>query len=70
MKVPNTAHESRVWPIRRMAPDFAVQDVRALPVQGGRPSVAVPIRRSPIRHLLAETSLVNGRPTGGRVLAS
>ena len=35
MRLPNTAHESRPWRIREIAPDFTVQDVWALPVRGG-----------------------------------
>jgi Protein of unknown function (DUF2867) len=35
MKLPNEAHESRPWRIRKIAPDFTVEDVWALPVHGG-----------------------------------
>lgn len=35
MRLPNTAHESRPWRIREIAPDFAVEDVWALPAHGG-----------------------------------
>jgi len=35
MRLPNAAHESRPWRIREIAPDFIVEDVWALPVQGG-----------------------------------
>jgi hypothetical protein len=35
MRLPNAAHESRPWRIREIAPDFTVEDVWALPVQGG-----------------------------------
>jgi hypothetical protein len=34
-RLPNAAHESRPWRIREIAPDFTVEDVWALPVQGG-----------------------------------
>lgn len=34
MRLPNSAHESRPWRIRAIAPDFAVEDVWALPVHG------------------------------------
>ena len=34
-KAPNSAHESRSWRIREIAPDFTVEDVWALPVHGG-----------------------------------
>jgi hypothetical protein len=34
MKLPNTAHESRPWRIREIAPDFTVEDVWALPARG------------------------------------
>lgn len=35
MRLPNAAHESRPWRIREIAPDFTLEDVWALPVQGG-----------------------------------
>jgi hypothetical protein len=35
MRLPNAAHESRPWRIRKIAPDFTVEDVWALPVHGG-----------------------------------
>lgn len=35
MRLPNSAHESRPWRIREIAPDFTVEDVWALPVHGG-----------------------------------
>ena len=35
MRIPNSAHESRPWRIRAIAPDFTVEDVWALPVHGG-----------------------------------
>jgi uncharacterized protein DUF2867 len=35
MRLPNTAHESRPWRIREIAPDFTLEDVWALPVEGG-----------------------------------
>src|SRR5437762_2582529 len=35
MRLPNAAHESRPWRIREIAPDFRLEDVWALPVQGG-----------------------------------
>jgi len=34
-RLPNSAHESRPWRIREIAPDFTVEDVWALPVDGG-----------------------------------
>src|SRR5215475_15570354 len=34
MKLPNAAHESRPWRIREIVPDFKLEDVWALPVQG------------------------------------
>jgi len=34
MKLPNAAHESRPWRIREIVPDFTLEDVWALPVQG------------------------------------
>jgi hypothetical protein len=35
MRLPNAAHESRPWRIREIVPDFKLEDVWALPVQGG-----------------------------------
>ena len=35
MKLPNAAHESRLWRIREIVPDFTLEDVWALPVHGG-----------------------------------
>ena len=34
-KIPNTAHESRPWRIRKIVPDFTLEDVWALPAHGG-----------------------------------
>jgi hypothetical protein len=34
-RLPNAAHESRPWRIREIVPDFTLEDVWALPVQGG-----------------------------------
>jgi hypothetical protein len=33
-RLPNSAHESRPWRIREIVPDFTLEDVWALPVQG------------------------------------
>jgi Protein of unknown function (DUF2867) len=35
MRISNAAHESRPWRIRAIVPDFVLEDVWALPVQGG-----------------------------------
>jgi len=35
MRLPNSAHESRLWRIREIAPDFILEDVWALPTPGG-----------------------------------
>jgi hypothetical protein len=35
MRLPNSAHESRPWRIREIAPDFILEDVWALPTPGG-----------------------------------
>jgi hypothetical protein len=35
MRLPNSAHESRPWRIAEIAPDFTLEDVWALPAQGG-----------------------------------
>ena len=34
-RIPNSAHESRAWRIREIVPDFTLEDVWALPAQGG-----------------------------------
>jgi hypothetical protein len=34
-RIPNSAHESRPWRIREIVPDFILEDVWALPVEGG-----------------------------------
>ena len=36
MRLPNSAHESRHWRIHELVPDFRLEDVWALPVEGGR----------------------------------
>jgi hypothetical protein len=35
MRLSNSEHESHVWRIREIAPDFRLEDVWALPAQGG-----------------------------------
>jgi hypothetical protein len=35
MRLPNSAHESRSWRIREIVPDFTLEDVWDLPVEGG-----------------------------------
>jgi hypothetical protein len=35
IRLPNAAHESRPWRIREIVPDFTLEDVWALPAQGG-----------------------------------
>jgi hypothetical protein len=35
MRLPNEAHESHPWRIREIVPDFKLEDVWALPVEGG-----------------------------------
>lgn len=35
MRLSNSAHESHAWRIREIAPDFRLEDVWALPAQGG-----------------------------------
>src|SRR4051794_18295635 len=36
MRIPNAVHEAHPWRIREIAPEFEVEDVWALPVEGGR----------------------------------
>lgn len=40
MKLPHTAHTARPWRIHEIAPDFAVEDVWALPTPGGPDDLA------------------------------
>jgi hypothetical protein len=35
MRLPNSAHEAHAWRIAELAPDFRLEDVWALPAQGG-----------------------------------
>lgn len=35
MRLPNAAHESHPWRIRDIVPDFTLEDVWLLPVDGG-----------------------------------
>ena len=35
MRLPNAVHESAPWRIREIVPDFTLEDVWALPAQGG-----------------------------------
>jgi Protein of unknown function (DUF2867) len=35
MRLPNATHESRFWRIHEIVPDFILEDVWALPVEGG-----------------------------------
>src|SRR5918995_339541 len=35
MRLPNAAHEAHPWRIREIVPDFTLEDVWALPAQGG-----------------------------------
>src|SRR5271156_5789171 len=35
MRLPNSEHEARPWRISQLAPDFRLEDVWALPAQGG-----------------------------------
>jgi Protein of unknown function (DUF2867) len=35
MRLPTGLHESRPWRIREIVPDFTLEDVWALPVEGG-----------------------------------
>lgn len=41
MRLPNEAHESRPWRIREIVPDFKLEDVWALPVEGDADDFAV-----------------------------
>jgi hypothetical protein len=35
MRIPNAVHDSQPWRIHEIAPDFTIEDVWALPVEGG-----------------------------------
>lgn len=39
MRISNATHESRPWRIREIAPDFTLEDVWELPIQGGAEDV-------------------------------
>jgi Protein of unknown function (DUF2867) len=59
MKLPNAAHESHFWRIHEIVPDFTLEDVWALPVEGGAEDFEV------LLELLAESdpAHVESRPT-------
>ncbi len=46
MRLPNSAHESRSWRIREIAPDFILEDVWALPARGGAEDFQVLLDRT------------------------
>ena len=46
MRLPNSAHESRPWRIREIAPDFILEDVWALPARGGAEDFQVLLDRT------------------------
>lgn len=44
MRVPNAVHQAHPWVIDRIAPDFKLLDVWALPVEGGKDDLAAFLR--------------------------
>ncbi len=62
MRLPNNAHESHAWRIREVAPDFRLEDVWALPVQGGAGDFAT------LLEVMATLDPANGPSLATRVL--
>src|SRR5262245_65746607 len=64
MRLPNSAHEAHPWVIARVAPDFRLLDVWALPVEGG------PEDRDSALELLASIDPTNAECAASRALFS
>jgi hypothetical protein len=64
MRLPNSAHESQTWRINEIAPDFRLEDVWALPAQGGADDFAT------LLEVLASLDPANGESLATRVLFS
>jgi hypothetical protein len=64
MRLPNSAHESHPWRICEVAPDFGLEDVWALPVQGGADDFAT------LLEVMASLDPANGESFATRALFS
>jgi hypothetical protein len=64
MRLPKAAHESRPWRIREVAPDFRLEDVWALPAQGGAEDFAT------LLEVMASLDPANGESRVTRTLFS
>jgi Protein of unknown function (DUF2867) len=62
VRLPNSEHESRCWRIEEIAPDFRLEDVWALPAQGGAEDFAR------LLELMGSLNLASGRSRATRVL--
>ncbi len=62
MRLSNTAHESRPWRIREIAPDFTLEDVWALPAHGGAEDFQT------LLEIMASGDTSKTRPLPARVL--
>jgi hypothetical protein len=64
MRLPNSAHESQPWRICEVAPDFRLEDVWALPAQGGADDFAR------LLEVMASLDPANGESFATRALFS
>jgi hypothetical protein len=62
MRLPNSEHESHSWRIRDVAPDFRLEDVWALPAQGGADDFAT------LLEVIATLDPANGQSRATRAL--
>jgi hypothetical protein len=62
VRLPNAAHESRPWRIRKIVPDFTLEDVWALPVHGGAEDFQT------LLELMVSSDPANAGPLPARVL--
>ena len=62
MRLPNAKHESHAWRIHEIAPDFRLEDVWALPVQGGAEDFATLV------DVMASLDPANGASRATRML--
>lgn len=63
MRLPNAAHESQPWRIRDLVPDFILEDVWSLPVEGGAEDFG-----SLLELMTSGDSLLDGAPLPARFL--
>jgi hypothetical protein len=64
MRLPNSEHESHAWRIHEIAPDFRLEDVWALPAQGGADDFAT------LLEVMASLDPANGESFATRALFS